>query len=120
MKEIDAEHYCIDPYVNDEGRCQKQKNMAHYGINLKCTECGYYRRKWETPAQYKERTGEEWPDNAAVYMLAQHNARGGIKVPAEWNILPYKLSTKRCGRHVITIVCANSDFGCPPDDWEPK
>jgi hypothetical protein len=65
------------------------------------------RPKWETPEQYRERTGEEWPDDWAVYVPA---VEGGY-VPEIYSLAQF------AGAEII--VCA-TEAGPPPDDWRPE
>ena len=61
--------------------------------------------KYETPEQYKERTGKDYPDDVPVWVrLCQHT---------EWN-----LSTAAAGTLYQDIVIANKN-GKPPIDWKP-
>jgi hypothetical protein len=66
--------------------------------------------RWETPDQYKKRTGEEWPDNAAVYIRQ-------VDGSSPWTVKQY-LDVKVTNWLVpITIICA-TEAGPPPEDWK--
>jgi hypothetical protein len=68
--------------------------------------------RWETPEQREKRTGEPWPDNWPVFFEYGENTN-------YWQI-------ERFGRvkneRVLKIgrICVFTEFGPPPDDWEPK
>jgi hypothetical protein len=104
--EIDKTHYCA---------------AGHWIYDCKigtlvCNKCSCYRRKWETPEQFKERTGERWSLQNAVYVwLENPNQKEGFywvreyygvyvgARPSEWNHKP--------------IICASTEWGCPPNDF---
>jgi hypothetical protein len=90
---------------------------------------------WETPEQWKKRTGKAWAKNGAVYAKFEElDFKGGlghvIKKWGEWD-----LKTLRMARHTqklcknsfgvdewscrSVIVCA-TEAGPPPDDWRPE
>jgi hypothetical protein len=86
--------------------------------------------RWETPEQRKERTGEEWPENALVYYryAGARETYEGIyydEFGGEWGYAAYKrirgfareAEKHKNGRY--QIVCAN-EAGPPPDDWKPE
>jgi hypothetical protein len=64
--------------------------------------------RWETPEQYKERTGEDWPDEAAVYIY-------GECYDYSWSVCRY--ITAKEWRYFC--ICANM-AGPPPADWKPE
>jgi hypothetical protein len=78
---------------------------------------------WETPEQYRERTGEDWPENALVYY--RYAGASETYIDGEWGYAAYKrirgFATKaeqhKSGRY--QIVCAN-EAGPPPVDYEPE
>lgn len=65
---------------------------------------------YETPEQYKERTGKEWPDRNAVYAL---HGEDGKKY-----YCPSSYMLAKRGKRKI-IICA-TEAGCPPDDYLPE
>jgi hypothetical protein len=77
--------------------------------------------RWYTPEQYKERTGEEWPEDWAVYALV-------VDWPpmcsywSGWKILPYGKALEynhRPGEFKLCIICA-TEAGKPRDEWKPE
>jgi hypothetical protein len=71
--------------------------------------------RWETPEQYKKRTGEDWPDEAAVYRLYTDN--DGI---TKWYADSLTRSTTHNNRYkLLPVVCATI-AGPPPADWKPE
>jgi hypothetical protein len=74
--------------------------------------------RYETPGQYKERTGKEWPDDWAVY----------IKVPTDmpiWQVRSFidaqsgYITDLLSAYEITNIICA-TEAGAPPDDWKPE
>jgi hypothetical protein len=66
--------------------------------------------KWETPEQYRERAGREWPDKAAVYTRARHTTREW----SAWRACDY--AEAKCTLYTVQIACA-TEAGPPPDGW---
>jgi hypothetical protein len=64
--------------------------------------------RWETPEQYKERTGKDWPDEAAVYYY--YTGFGN-----NWGVCRY-ITAKE---YNDLCVCA-TEAGPPPADWKPE
>jgi hypothetical protein len=68
---------------------------------------------WETPEKRKDRTGEEWPDDWAVYYR--------VSKADCWVVFTYG-EAKRDAVHsfipLAQIICA-TEAGRPPDGWEP-
>jgi hypothetical protein len=96
-------------------------------------QCHACRRKWETPAQYKERTGAELRDDAPVYVLIDNapafvdgiddnGARWGKveTLPARWCVHTYFSAKLISKHHPVFIVVATADWGKPPADWRPE
>ncbi|GHT66454.1 hypothetical protein FACS1894110_10190 [Spirochaetia bacterium] len=78
-----------------------------------CERCPCMRRKYETPEQFKERAGREYPDDWAVYVVCKGHPHVSIcsfkdakKIVAYYKDMPQ------------TIICVNTDFGLPPGDFE--
>jgi hypothetical protein len=67
------------------------------------------RSRWYTPEQWKELTGEEWPEAWGVYTIFD----GG------WFLQRYREAQLMRTYTPITIVCA-TEAGRPPDDWKPE
>jgi hypothetical protein len=64
--------------------------------------------RWETPEQYKKRTGETWPDEAAVYIFC-------TVFENNWSKCSYRLA-KATGD---ICVCA-TEAGPTPANWKPE
>jgi hypothetical protein len=106
--EIDKDFYCsAGCYEND--RCKVA------GVCL--SDCDNRHRKYPTPGQFKEEYGEEYPDDAVVYLLEDD----GIDGKPYWNICEYGDIYEAAGRYIDEeiIVCACTPWGKPPDDWRP-
>jgi hypothetical protein len=83
----------------------------------------------ETPEQYRERTGRDWPDDWGVYSLYETIGRSGEK-EKKWfcecydyaktgvDCYDYYGETIRL-RKPLVIICA-TEAGCPPADWKPE
>jgi hypothetical protein len=114
--EIDALHYCAAGFYS--GDCFRYGKDSIDATGCICTleKCVAYRRKWETPEQYKERTGDDWPEDAAIYYLQKtiEIIPGASKVRKDyWH--PGLLAHFKDSE--LEIVCANTDWGCPPDTY---
>ncbi|GHV91624.1 hypothetical protein AGMMS50268_21270 [Spirochaetia bacterium] len=76
--------------------------------NCRCLNA---RRKHETPEQFKERTGREYPDGGAVYHRGLNTG--------DWNIASYQSAKKLIGKAKdFVIIVSNTDFGPPKSDFE--
>jgi hypothetical protein len=77
---------------------------------------------WETPEQYKERTGEDWPDDGPVWTRITNTKN---RKKATWSLNRYgemKNNTECRIKNSIfryEIILA-TEAGRPPDDWEPE
>jgi hypothetical protein len=68
--------------------------------------------RWETPEQYRERTGRDWLDHNAVYVRqADGSSPWIVKQHLEAKVTKWLVP--------ITVICA-TEAGCPPDSWRPK
>jgi hypothetical protein len=74
--------------------------------------------RWETPEQRKERTGEEWPDNAPVWVKTQDLEKGRVYGWSLLTLMTAKEVRKNCVWPCF-IICA-TEAGPPPDGWEPE
>jgi hypothetical protein len=120
MREIDEDYYCAGAFYGDGNcyainRCKDSKCLRN-----KC--CTAYRRKWETPAQYKERTGEELRDDAPVWSRKDDTNVMIGTLPLQWNkrewvMLQYQI-VKQCD--IAETVVATADWGKPPENWKPE
>ena len=95
---------------------------AYETEHLLCPVCDEYMAVipvYETPEQYKARTGEEWPDAWPVWNLLRSGGTGENPV-FSWDIRPYdftKLIVEKAGIEIIH-VCANGPEP-PPNAWRP-
>jgi hypothetical protein len=84
---------------------------------------------WETPEQYRDRTGQDWPENALVYYryAGARETYEGIyydEFDGEWGYAAYKricgfareAEKHKNGRYQIICV---GEAGCPPKNWRP-
>jgi hypothetical protein len=86
-----------------------EENLAEAIDRLRSLGAEQAPPRWETPEQWKELTGEEWPEAWGVYTLFY----GG------WILQRYR-EAKLMGTYMpITIVCA-TEAGPPPEDWRPE
>jgi hypothetical protein len=70
---------------------------------------------WETPEQYKKRTGRVWPNENAVYRL--YKDINGMPV---WCAETHKHRTEYGDSYkLLPVVCA-TEMGIPPADWKPE
>jgi len=112
QKETRSKMNCICCKNWGKCNCHREGNMAEIYTSDAAPHtliCGEEEPGFITPAQYKERTGREYPDKALVYFYNEDNkVTGG----AFWAILREQIS--EFPRH----CCA---FGSlvPPDDWRP-
>jgi hypothetical protein len=67
--------------------------------------------RFYTPEQREAETGEPWPENGAVYFLADDIDA----IATFWGVCRYK--TAKQSLHFC--VCA-TEAGAPPDDWRPE
>lgn len=82
-------------------------------------------KDYETPEQYKERTGEDWPDNNAIYFFNGASAW----IPSLYesyqqlikHLRPYKKDFGIYWKNdkQYPCICA-TEAGCPPNDWKPE
>jgi hypothetical protein len=73
--------------------------------------------RFETPEQYRKRTGEPWPDDWAVYCRYRCN---GYSLQGKWHGETYsQIKNEEYGLDQKQIVIA-TEAGPPPDDWRPE
>jgi hypothetical protein len=77
--------------------------------------------QWETPEQYKARTGKAWAEDWAVYFRICTDKFGGFTVYTYKDALRlYDMAVAHTGiTPEYQIVCA-TEAGPPPDDWRPE
>jgi len=124
MQGIDKDFYCSAGYeftdIEDGNICPM---MLHLELEDRdCRNCGCYHRKHPTPEEYKEEYGEEYPDNAAVYLNGFYP--DGEAFYYSFHAMTYLeariIKTKKKRVSKWAIVCACTPFGKPPDSWRPK
>jgi hypothetical protein len=105
-------YYCNCDFYAFNG---EEYYCTYYGSECKQHHCIHYRRKYETPAQFKQRTGKDYPDNMAVYRAVISS----IDAPTEWVVGRYD-DLKNCYKAGgCILICANTDYP-PPDGWVPE
>jgi hypothetical protein len=74
--------------------------------------------RYETPEQYKKRTGKEWPRNWAVYYSTKY---GGID---DWEVSTYsdilEIIKHSGDDYVCEDIIVATELGRPPDGWTPE
>jgi hypothetical protein len=83
--------------------------------------------KWETPKDFRDRTGSSLPGEAAVYCrwkkdgpmygkLKDLHERNITSDPDTWIVHTHSMALSLGSAHgeQMEILCANSDLGCPP------
>jgi hypothetical protein len=83
--------------------------------------------RWETPEQWKQRTGKPWPENGAVYYRLIVKYIDGRDAPGPWLVgfHSYLVSLDMAlMRHQKKDGCryqqvCTTGAGQPPDDWIP-
>jgi hypothetical protein len=79
--------------------------------------------RWHTPKQWKQRTGEPWPENAAVRIL---NPDGEWELMEYWRAKQLEQDLARLDKDFgdepedLLIVCDRGEAGPPPKDWRPE
>jgi hypothetical protein len=86
---------------------------AEQKINNALHELRHPRRY--TPEQWKELTGEDWPEGWAVYVLVRNKYTK--KKEYRWEAYPYTATKSFTGGN--PIVCA-TEAGKPPKGWRPE
>lgn len=100
-------HHC----EGDCGTCE-----IDYGADEPCRECngtGILTHHY-TPEQYKEITGEEWPEDGPVYAFMCDGEFAG-----EWIEMSFAQWDYDTNAHPSLCVIATS-AGEPDKDWRPK
>jgi len=71
--------------------------------------------RYETPEQFKKRTGREYPDDLTVYVLVSFLGR------KNWCHVYYSDAKSTAYNQIaLAIVCANNDLGAPDPKWRPE
>ena len=103
--EIDKDFYCSAGFYqavpnSEMGYCLMLKGSCG-------RICPAYQRKWPTPEQFREKWGEDYPDDGAVYVLT---------FGSKWEV--YRYDTFKS--EDMLIVCACTHWRKPPADWRPE
>jgi hypothetical protein len=118
MREIDKAHYCTGGFYSPDHCWYPQEGISKKCIKAECaTFCCH---KWETPAQYKERMGEDWSDDNAVYCGYISNNSKYVRWLSPLYFWEAKDSMEEHPDVQWVVLCANTDWGKPPDDWMPE
>jgi hypothetical protein len=107
LEEAKNELLRIDAWYMNSADGSSLKNGR--GLVKKAIELLKAAPRWETPEQYKERTGGDWPDEAAVYIY-------GRRYWLDWSVCRYVTAKFK---KVSLCVCA-TEAGIPPADWKPE
>lgn len=77
---------------------------------------------YKTPDQYKERTGKDWPDNAAVYWSRTiSDGRQSTWEPSSYSYAKHFIDGLVNGTlEIKTHIVITTEAGCPPDGWRPE
>jgi len=78
--------------------------------------CGEYEETYITPAQYKERTGREYPDGGAVFERPKSSREWRTSV---WRYSKYEQSQYESYGIAYYVLCAFGDR-VPSDDRRPE
>jgi hypothetical protein len=87
-------------------------------IKTRCSFCHYEATlvpipEFETLERYRQRTGQPWPENGAVY------AREMVRDTGRWTRW-WVTTTKNENRFWRTQIVIATEAGMPPDDWRPE
>jgi hypothetical protein len=80
--------------------------------------------RWETPQQWEKRTGNKYPENAAVRVF--YSPKHGWDLMEYWRAKQLVQDLWRLDNdydvdlELIPIVCDCGVDGPPPDDWRPE
>jgi hypothetical protein len=95
--EIDRDYYC------SENDCIERKPNKEC-VDMVCRNC---HRKHPTPEHFKEEYGEEW--DGACYFWSDEDRFWFTSSKADTEFL-----------NRVTVVCACTPWGKPPNDWRPE
>jgi hypothetical protein len=74
--------------------------------------------RYETPEQYKKRTGKEWPRNWAVYYSTKYDSTDDWEVSTYSDIL--EIIKHSADDYVCEDIIVATELGRPPDGWTPE
>jgi len=115
--EIDKNFYCsANAFTenNIEEECWLMGSCEGY-------DCLHKHRKHPKPEQYKEEYGEEYFDDAAVYIFFKDVDGISKWIPSSYHdaLIINEEQVKR-GDVKYPVVCACTPFGKPGKDWRPE
>jgi len=92
------------------------KVLKEYTINKKDIETAIeiLPPKYETPKQYKERTGKDYPGNGPVWYIDTAAEDWEIQTLIPANILKIMFGDR------VNIIIATPEHGKPDPDWRPN
>jgi hypothetical protein len=92
-------------------------------IEVRCSFCHYVAAlvpipEFETIEQHKDRTGEDWPDKAPVWVCVHEE----WQLEEHWRALQLENDLIRLDKdfgdtHVPLLIICATEAGPPPDDW---
>jgi hypothetical protein len=104
--------------ILDTSHCSRVDNVEQNlseAIDILRSVANKQKPHWEPPEQYQARTGEAWPEKAAVYALERrHTVLNDVIVGFE--VMSYGAAK---WKELDKIICA-TEVGPPPDDWMPE
>ena len=113
--EIDGDtgvyYYCPlqdTPYTN---------SSVEYSCYFDCACCEHKRRKYPTPAQFKEEYGFEWEGAMYTKCLSSLCRLDHCPFSNKWTDIPKGNRSPVCLNEKIIEICACTPFGKPADDW---
>jgi hypothetical protein len=83
---------------------------------------------WETPEQYRERTGKQW-EGAVYFNLFNKKEGHSVYIDGKYQthrvedalvIIDRLENQQHCHDYTAIVICANNDNGKPPDGWRPE
>jgi len=114
MNQISKDFYCSAGFNREH-----KKHELGYCAALKggCGKlCPAFHRKYSTPEQFKEKYGQEVPDNMPVWSICDGSEK-------TWRLSVYWEIKDLCFGGKFTkmkIVCACTPYGKPDDKWRPE
>jgi hypothetical protein len=129
--------WIAEPATEDEKAIAAYFSLEKFGSDFMAYYAGYLAGRkeaeelidgptaprWETPEQYQARTGNAWPDNAAVRAL---NPDSGWELMEYWRAKQLEQDLARLDKDFgddpegLLVVCDSWGAEPPPDDWRPE
>lgn len=109
-------------FYSENHKCGPVDNEIYNVMEMRFISycAGRFHPIYETPEQYKARTGKEWPDRSVVYWRARHKSSG---IVGKWG---YDLFGEFRKEDMLNDpnfefdVLISTEAGCPPDGWMPE